>query len=35
MVRCKNAECKEELKLINLEKHIKDCDKNEKKPCPF
>ena len=34
MVRCKNVECKEEIKLINLEKHIKDCN-YERKPCPF
>mgnify|MGYP005627085523 FL=1 len=33
-VKCKNNECKEELKLIDLEKHIKDCD-FEKKPCLF
>lgn len=33
-VRCKNEECKEEIKLIDLDKHLKDCD-YEKKPCPF
>ena len=33
-VKCKNEECKKEIKLIDLENHIKDCD-YEKKPCPF